>query len=416
MIKQTSANNKTKYFIFIITFLAAQSFFNPFGIISPRAGKFCFYIMSAISVAYALRSSINLRHIDYPNKTYWCLILALIWSIRMVQVSHDQSLFVTIIATIPYICGYLFLFTLMKYNLPLERVENTIKWLTIISIFIYIANLLALPGRIFGEEKEEYDMSRGFVRIGVQMVYLVIVYYFYCINKWLVEGKTKWLWWTALTFSLIVMSLTRQLILSSVLLGVFFILKRAAMWKRICLILLCLAIYFIVLPKLIIYQAMVDLSERQIENNTYVEEDIRLRGWHFYTMENQTNNWTYIFGNGVPSMGNSLWGDDFERLVKRSEGGNGCYAVDVTWAGFFWNFGAIATFCLLVIFIKAIMRKKRADKEYLTYALLVMAITAIASGPILVYSHIIQLCIMFYLVFSKRNEEFINGNNNPKLQ
>ena len=38
-------------------------------------------------------------------------------------------------------------------------------------------------------------------------------------------------------------------------------------------------------------------------------------------------------GNGLPSIGNSTLGDKFEKTVALEYGGNGCYYVDVGWAG-----------------------------------------------------------------------------------
>lgn len=91
---------------------------------------------------------------------------------------------------------------------------------------------------------------------------------------------------------------------------------------------------------------MVELSEQQIERNNTENEDIRITAWKFYTYEYQVNVITSIFGNGVPSLGNSQWAKQYEKWFMRI-----MVVMVVTmlmWDGldflaiwYVWNFGAI---------------------------------------------------------------------------
>lgn len=275
-----------------------------------------------------------------------------------------------------------------------------------------IINAISFPKIIFGEEKEYYDMSRGIVRLAVFSIELIVLFFLYAINQWILTRKKKYIWLILLTFIFIVLSVTRQNIGLSALLGLIFVMHKVSWSRKMCVIILCIISYIFIFPQIPIFKTMTDLSKEQANNNKYEKEDIRIRAWRFYTYEYQTNGLTTIFGNGTPSLGNSKWGNDVEKTINPQYGGNGCLPVDVGWAGFYWYFGAIATLGLLILLIKGALRKKPQNRQYLSYWCVFITLTSIASGPILFYSQIVSITIVLYLIYGK--EQYCS--NNPQLQ
>lgn len=402
---------KNKYILVVLIYLSAQNFFNPFGMVSPQVGKSLFYIFSLIGLYFAFKSKVKLNRIKYPRKAYKLLIFSICISVGMGSLFHEQSFMVSLIATLPYLLAYLFFFILMKLQVDKVLIEKTLKILVVCSLVMYLANLAVFPNKMFGESQEEYDMSRGFARLGVPMIEIVVTYFFYLINKWLIFRKKKDVYWIILTAILIFMSLTRQIIALSAVLGFLFVMQKASWFKKLSVIACCLFVTYFVLPQIPMVKTMIELSEQQsLENKN--DEDIRVTAWRFYTSEFQTNEITPFLGNGVPSFGKSKWGNFVEQTTAlRSEGGNACFTVDVGWAGFYWYFGGIATFGLFLMFWKGIIRKKNTDKLYLSYSLPFVAISAVASGPILFYSQICSVSLLFYLVYAKEN-----SSAHPQLQ
>lgn len=404
-------SEKNKYILVVLIYLSAQNFFNPFGMVSPQVGKSLFYIFSLIGLYFAFKSKVKLNRIKYPRKAYKLLIFSICISVGMGSLFHEQSFMVSLIATLPYLLAYLFFFILMKLQVDKVLIEKTLKILVVCSLVMYLANLAVFPNKMFGESQEEYDMSRGFARLGVPMIEIVVTYFFYLINKWLIFRKKKDVYWIILTAILIFMSLTRQIIALSAVLGFLFVMQKASWFKKLSVIACCLFVTYFVLPQIPMVKTMIELSEQQsLENKN--DEDIRVTAWRFYTSEFQTNEITPFLGNGVPSFGKSKWGNFVEQTTAlRSEGGNACFTVDVGWAGFYWYFGGIATFGLFLMFWKGIIRKKNTDKLYLSYSLPFVAISAVASGPILFYSQICSVSLLFYLVYAKEN-----SSTHPQLQ
>ncbi len=394
-----------KYYLYILIVLSSLTFYNPFGIIQPQYGKLLFYSICMISLIYAYKNGINIRKVKYPKVAYIILISGIIFSSFMALFFHEQSFMTSFIAIIPYLLGYLVFYILIKFNLPKEKIEKAIWTFCFIGMAIYIINMLTFPNITFGETKDEYDTSRGILRLNIFSLELIVLLFFYSINQWMITKKKKYIWLIFLTAVFIVLSVTRQYILLSSILGVCFILKKASLSKKIITLVLCFFVYFEVLPQIPMYRTMVELSEEQAERNKTEKEDIRITAWKFYTYEYQKNKFTAIFGNGVPSIGNSEWGDEFQKTIYFEYGGNGCFTSDVGWAGFYWNYGLFATIGLISLLLKAIFYRKQKNEEYLTYWCIFIFITSITSGPIIISKQIISIMTVLYIIFRNR----ING-------
>lgn len=404
--------NRSFFILYILIVLSSLSFFNPLGLIPSIISKFIYYVLCLIGLFYSLRRGKNLKHIVYPRSLYRMIILGIIMSIFMASFFQNQSFLTSLIATLPYLFGYITFYILMKLNIPTIKIEKAIWTFCYISMGIYIINVISFPNIIFGTEKEAYDMSRGVVRLGIMLIELIVLFFFYSINQWILFKKKVYILLIFLTALFIVLSVTRQYILLSFGLGFILILQKASLAKKIAVIVFCFFIYKFVLPQLPMYNAMVELTEAQAEKNEYDKEDIRIQAWQFYTYEYQTNSMTAILGNGVPSLGNSQWGNEFREAVYPDYGGNGCFTSDVGWAGFYWNYGLFTTLGLFFLLLKAAFKKKEKKEQYLSYWCIFIIITSVASGPIIIYYQIISIMTVLYLIYGKEN----NGTCHLKLQ
>lgn len=400
--------------IIILIYLSAQNFFNPFGIIPEKTGKFLFYFFSIVGLYLASRS--NTQGIKFPKNSYRWIIIGILISIFSIWINYGQPLSISIMTTLPYIFAYSFFFILIKLLPDIDYLFKFQKILVICSIIIFISNLLFFPYTILGGVREDVDMSRGFPRLGVSMIEIVVFYMLYSINQYHSSNDKKWLVWTCITGVLVILSLTRQIILLAFAFSIMMIIHKAKMWKKIVVICSLFAIYQFVLPQIPIFQAMTELSELQRDMNDYQKEDIRITAWRFYTDEYQKNEITRIIGNGLPSIGNSKNGNQFDNITNARFGGNGCYFVDVGWAGFYWLFGIFATLGLLILLIKALFLAIRFKKDYYAYWILFIIISSVASAPIIFHSQVVSLCIILYMIFKYNEKNEINSINYSQLQ
>ncbi len=389
---------KLRFYLLIFTILASVSFFDPGHRLDGPIGKLLFYMSVVTCLFVALKDGVSLRGVRYPRWAYAFIIGGIAVSVLMASAFHMQTFTESVTTTMPYMLAYLMFFVLMRFDIPTERLMKAYMVLCACAAVVYFINLATMPFNIFGRPMFDADDARGILRLPLVFVEFFPVILFYAINRWLLDGKFKWLFLAGGTSLMIVLSVIRQVIGLSALLGLWFILKRANTKIRIGIIALVVAFGLFVLPRIPMYQAMMELTEKQADDNTE-EEDIRITAWRYYTYDNQTNTLSSIFGNGMPALGVSRWGIimDAETLDQ------GVFWVDVGWAGFYWLFGAFSTIGLLALMFTAIFRRKPPQEQFLTYSLIFYFVTSFASGPPVIYWQIVGIMVVLYMVYRKKD-------------
>ena len=398
--------------------LSLYGFLNPFGVLSPQIIKFTIYLLVVFGliIAYNAANKKGLK-INYPRKTYWTLMSGILVSIFMASAFHTQSLSISFMTTLSYIIGYGTLFLFLKLDISERDVINVFFWLSVIAIPVYFVNAATYPNMIFGGAVDKgEDLTRGILRIPMYYLDLMVFFLFYGINQWLEKRSKKWIIWALVCMIMIFLSVTRQCILFSAVLGLIFLLKKSSWIKRILIIAATATFIFVVLPAIPAYQAMVELSEDQRDSNSE-EDDIRIQAYEFYLNSYQTNELTRIFGNGLPAMGNSPWGN----MVESELDDTGCLYADIGWGGFYWLFGIFSVVALFLLCLFAITRRKSPSNKFLSYWIAYFILYCIAAGPNIYIEQIVIYMVGLYLCFrpqsdNKNPEDESNGSNNPKLQ
>lgn len=384
------------YILTILTIWASLYFFNPFNVFAEKTGKFIYYVLSLCILFMAYKRKIILKK-DVFLRVYAILMIGICFSTIMPTLSsQNQRFFITLQATLPFILGYLLFFITLKLNIPLQRIEKAMLILGFVSMFVFAVNFITAPHYIFGAETDDLDISRGITRIRVPMSYIFFTF-FYGINKWLNTKSRRWLYAVILSFLFIILSVTRQDIMFSSVFGILFFIRKIQWPKKVAVMLLTFLFIQYVLPQIPLYNHLQQLTKEQKMKNEE-EDDIRIRAYHFYTIELQANELTLYLGNGIPSLGNSPWGNHIEKITQF----NRCFAADIGWGGFYYHFGLITTLVLASLFMKAIFMRKEKEYEYTSYILIMIALKAFVSGPILYNREIVFLMLIFYIVYTQK--------------
>lgn len=381
----------------ILVVLSSVGFFNPHAMFSEQLQKLSFFLSILLCFGYGAVNGVSLRGVKFPRTAYILLLGGIGLSIIMGSAFHTQSLKVTVIATMPYLFAYGFFYALMKLDVPRERLIQAYFGLAAVSTVVYFCNVATVPFNMFGEPIINLESEdRGIIRIPVVFIEFFPMLAFYAINRWMIDKKKIWFVIYVWILVMIFLSVIRQIIALTLVLSLLFVMQKMSWRIKALTAAGVVAVVIWVLPLIPMYSAMIELSEKQAEENAD-EENIRIQSWRYYTYEHQTNALTPIFGNGMPSFGNSRWGTQFESETLES----GCFAADVGWAGFFWYFGIVATAALVYLLINAAVMKKRQENRYLTYWLVFVMLTSFASGPPLYYWQIIDIVMCLYMVYKK---------------
>lgn len=397
------------YIIYIFAFFAAIGFFNYHQMFSQPAIKAMFYAISLIALILALtdrRSKI--AGTGYPAGAYITLMTMICLSPIMAGIFHGQDIVSSVIAALPSIFAYGWFFILLKFELDERKILTVMAVGCLLAIPVYLMNARVFPGAAFGELPN--GGSRGIPRIAVAFIELFPLLLFYAINRWTLSRRWWWFGVMAICIVMIVVSVIRQIIFVSALLAVVFLFK-AMNWKqRFAILLPIVAAAAIIAPRLSIFQAIDDLNELQSDQNESTE-DIRIQAWRFYIYEYNPNIATMILGNGVPSLDKTQYGIEYSTATNASK----CYEADVGWAGFFYDFGLIATVALFMVMWKTLLHRKPPDRQYINYWILFIMITAVASGPILYMNQVFNVVTALYLAYAPLDGQ-LHRPDNPQLQ
>lgn len=335
------------------------------------------------------------------------VLVGMIISYVVCSAYNGQPFLVSFKACLHFILAYSFLFALMGYRIANDRIIQVVKVMCILSMIVYIVNFISFPSVVFGTEQEEYDTSRGLVRLGMPCVELIVLLFLYYINQYQINAKRKYLYFILLCLTFIVLSLTRQIIVYSVILGAVLYFKSVPLWKKIVFAVLCYVAVVYVIPNLGLFQSMQDLTNEQFERNNDGYENIRLIAWRWYTNDLQTNDITRFLGNGYPVLYGSSWANSVLQSSKMML----CYPTDVGWAAFYFYYGVLTTFFLAIVLLKAMFMKKTEEGSYLTYWLLMVILSSFTSGMILYPNQIISITLALHLVYNdnkKTKSQLIN--------
>ncbi len=396
------------FIIFTLTVLASVGFFNFHGILSDQLIKLLLYIFTAASVFMAFTTSErSLGETNCHAGIYILMLTAMCFSGFMAYTQHSQPLITSAVSLMPFVLMYGYFFVMLKFNFEPERIMRLYIALSVLSAVVYFINVATVPNNMFGEPIINEDFSRGIIRIPVVFIEMMPLLVFYAINKW--NDTNKKIWFVLMGFAslMIFLSVIRQVIALTAVLGFWFLFRKLSIYKKLLLIVGALVMVVYVLPIIPVYRTMIELSEDQRDENDG-EENIRIQAWRFYTYENQENVLTAIFGNGVPSAGNGTWGTIFDSEAEVT----GMFTHDVGWAGYYFFFGIISTVALILVLLFAFFKPKPAQYQFLNYWIVFLVITSVASGPLLYYWQILDIAVVLGMIYYSAPDHILSPTDN----
>lgn len=399
---------KTIIFVYLLAFI---DFFSPQFLpfkIEEQVSKSIIYILYII-ILILVGTNKSYERNEY-GKCFILILCGIVVSILMACTQHsEQSFFVSIIATLPYIVPFSTFFILKKSNLSIGWLEKTLIIIGLLNVIMTFQLLTLMPNQLFGGLREEDD-GRG-IRIGVSGDIFKMLLFFYSIYKFKATKQIKYVILILLCYVTILLSLTRQVMAISTFLGIIYYLKDLKLYKKViaAFFLVGVLVYTIQIPY---FQNLISVSKRQIDYDSE-NENIRITAFKYYVNDGQENLFTRILGNGCYSYGNSQYGYDAKKEQYRTL----CFPSDVSIASFYWFFGVLGILGIILILIKTFKLNINKEYEYLKYVIYYIMLASIASGPLLYYSQNIVLVVVCYML-GKINYLSKNANrsNHLKLQ
>lgn len=383
-------NNKILLFILILT----TTHFWGLTIINEQICKFINYIVMFYYIAVAYNTKNYNNSIIYIDKfsirtPIKLLLCSFVISIFMSYILWNQSLIDGIITTLPYFL-YGFILVFKKNKLSSDTIGEVLFYCLCISILVRIVNYITYPNVIFGAA--DLNEVRGGIRMTAPGIQFIVLGFFFYINKYLITRERIILLYIGICLIFILLSLTRQVIFFSFVLGILMLLTQKNIKHKFSKIIISGCILFFILNSSIINNLIKATGEQIAKNED--TEDVRLRGYKFYMYELQPNIAAHILGCGRIADEKTEFSHHLNNLIIE----NRCFIGDVGYAGFYFQYGAIGLFLLLWIMKMSVQKNNDVRKKYCRYFIIYYAIISISSSPIGYKSEFILLTIILYLI------------------
>jgi hypothetical protein len=300
---------------------------------------------------------------------------------------HKQGFAVTAVAQrfIYFVLFYPFLHILKP------KPEFLIKVMVVLGIFyafLYISQILVYPAKLVSSN---LFMDRKTLRIGMPGSGFLMLAYFIGLSRLFKTNQFKYFLLCLLTFTVITLMGTRQVIAPVAIATVLSILFSKKVKSRVLIIILVaiavIPVYFLFID---IFNAMFDVSQKQATN---YKDDIRVKAATFFIFEFFPNKWSYIIGNGVPSA-LSPYGLKMNAFAKLL----GYFQSDIGIIGDFSKFGILMVIAQISLYVRVMIMKIPVELDFLKYNFLI-ALLAIVFGSSFGYADfIVIICISLYII------------------
>lgn len=311
----------------------------------------------------------------------------------------------------------LFFFYLYKIKPSVSFLENIILTLGFVYILLWTYGFIKLPTPVFGIADEDTglmntDDSRGMLRLNFVGRLSMILAYFLSLNKLYSTSKIKYLIFTFIFFLFIVFQLTRQLILWTFVVTIIYAYLKNPK-KIICACILVLFFFTTISPNIkfsddSIIGSMINLTEKQANDNKAGEEDVRITEYKYFLGKWSQNIVTDIIGNGMPHS-DSQYGHYYSNIQTRKK----LFLSDVGYAQIFVIQGIIGIFLYLYLFLKSLRYQMPIELDYARMFMLFLIPANIGaswySSPDCQISMVI--CIYIIIKFGKRQRNGILANS-----
>lgn len=353
-----SCTKLLNYLLFIILIIISNYTLKYKRIIGPK--RDCIFIFS---VSWVMFSCI-------PAKIYW-----------------DQSIFASLISVLPFTLYGLYL-VLRRLNIEKNVLEKAVVNIGKLYIILLIIKFIQ-PSFPLGAIVD--DSMRG-SRIMMNGDFFGYFTFFYYLSKFAKHKNRYNIIWLILSTICIIIPMTRQRIILSIVLGLIYLYLNIKGRKRIYLLIFGL-ICSLWLTRSAAVNNIINATSNQIES-TSPHDQIRSIGYYYYLTSFPNIGINFLIGNGVPSYGRSKYGNDAKDFAENTK----IHLVDIGIIGIYNYFGVIGIICYLSMILIFIFSKSDPNYTEYKYMLWFVLGSSFFSGVPLMIKQYIFISICAYLL------------------
>ncbi len=321
------------------------------------------------------------------------LLLSVVVSIFVALFSREQGLVESFKANMGTFLGYIYFFVLYKIKPNIQVVVGVVFLYAFIYLICYIWGMINAPNIVFGADEKLDDSRGGIFRLRLRGIGFVVLSFFYTIVRAL--SNKRWYILSGGLYLLIILSLTRQLILFSLLVALFFL-----AWRRVWLrTLLGVLTLFVLIGQSSLIKIdnstpignIINRSIDQVNSPGGWESDIRVRSFKAQISDFHQNTVEVLFGSGYAYADTSYGRWEIRHFIDR-----GYYRSDVGYAGTYVTLGIVGLFIFVAMFYRALTIPVVGELVFAKLFIYYVLLTNIASWPLC--TSVSEISIALYLL------------------
>jgi hypothetical protein len=372
--------------------------------------KLIYFAIIPIVIVYVSSELIKTHKDSLYIKLVKYIFVLIVLSVFIACVFWGQNILLSYRSTAQYI-AIIYFFILLKIKPDLKLIENIISCFCVLHLACWIYGMMKAPELTFGINPENtLDDSRGVFRLNIRGFGFVILGFFFAICKYSETRMKKWILIFTFLFIIIVLHVTRQVIVISLIISLIYLLKNS---KYLWILTGISTITFLFINNKTLNEdsligRLFALTNRQIELQQSGEEEyIRITEYRYFFTEYSKNTITDILGNGVPH-GESDYGKREIALQQHH-----LYTSDVGYAAIYTRIGMLGLIFYCLIFYRVARQKVPTRCMYAKLFMIYMIFANIAASW--VFHDMIVICICLYILeysqIKKSNKyEILNRN------
>lgn len=353
--------------------------------------KALYFVALPLMIIYVWRILIRRTNSKYFMRVR-LLSLLMVLSMAMAFILWGQPFMLSYRATAGSF-AIIYYFFLIKGDFTRKEIENYIWINAFLWIILWFYALSKAPVPVFTVDAErELSDARGIFRISIPGSACVIMAYFMSLNKWVCTKKKRFMVFVVLFFVFIVLMTVRQIIIFSFIVGVYYIIRKVKYsWLYIVFLFLGLNLISIKLDSDSVIGSLIELTEKQLDEQKKGDTNIRLLEYEYYFTEYNNNPLAILFGNG-----NSHTEHSFGRRDLRIQETLRYFQNDVGYANIYIMLGLLG----LIVFIRLLLTpvRQKISKDMMYPKLFIVYLIFVTFGASWFFSYIIIFCLAIYLL------------------
>ena len=294
--------------------------------------------------------NISTKYLKRYNWLWICIFLGIFISMCNAYLFWGQDILTTFLAQ-RFTYTFILIPVLIRIQPSSSDIIRVLKILSYVTLIIWIISIIK-PNLIATISEDAIDRKNsnestdiGYYVLGIN---IVVCYTYYLIQEYIERFNYKKFFAASFWIIFIILYQNRSMMIGVIIVFIYSLTKLKSKYKPFIICCICIFICLFLNYTWNIWISLFEESQNQLTDSDYN----RWKALDYYLNDYSPNLWCYLFGNGMPSGGNSDLGNLYWQNMSK-----GIFISDIGMIGMWINFGIISLLSIYYTLIKILTKK-----------------------------------------------------------